>query len=109
MGIMSSSSCLEFAGESYLHTTINLPVVVIVVHFQNQTTEADMQHIWCKIRDGWNPEIMQTEEGDQQATFTSVGSTMGCGTFSDVGYIEERCGGPPIPVETQKNIEAQFA
>jgi hypothetical protein len=54
---------------------------------------------------------MQTEEGDQQATFTSVGSTMGCGTFSDVGYIEERCGGPPIPVETptQTNIEAQFA
>jgi hypothetical protein len=52
MSIMSSSSCLEFAGESYLHTTINLPVVVIVVHFQNQTTEAGMQHIWCKIRDG---------------------------------------------------------
>lgn len=54
---------------------------------------------------------MQTEEGDQRATFTSVGSTIGCGTFSDVGYIEERCGGPPIPVETpmQKNIEAQFA
>jgi hypothetical protein len=45
MGIMSSSLCLEFAGESYLHTTTNFPVVVIVVHFQNQTTEADMQHI----------------------------------------------------------------
>jgi hypothetical protein len=29
---------------------------------------------------------------------------MGCGTFSAVVYVEERCGGPSLPAKSNKEI-----